>query len=69
MLKRVKQLDPSLDLHGGIAVGSLMHFHLGDKRHDLRWFLMTGQAVGQATNLVRAHGGGVVGLTCRRPDD
>jgi len=52
MLRMMKSIDENLDLHGGIATGSLMHFHLGDKRHELRWYLLTGGAVGAATTLV-----------------
>jgi len=52
MLNKVKQVDAQLDLHGGIAMGNILHFHLGDKRQEQLWYLVTGDAVVRAANLV-----------------
>ena len=52
MLNRIKTLDSQLDLHGGIAMGNILHFHLGDQRQELLWYLVTGDAVVRAANLV-----------------
>lgn len=52
MLKRIKEVDPQLDLHGGIALGNLLNLHLGDTKRELAWYVLTGDAVVRAANLV-----------------
>jgi hypothetical protein len=52
MLTNVKIVDPQLDLHGGIASGSLLHLHLGDQKRESLWYIVTGDAVVRAVNLV-----------------
>jgi len=41
-----------LEIHGGLARGSLLHFHLGSADDQLRWYLMAGEALAGATALV-----------------
>lgn len=68
MLKLIKDIDSHLDLHGGIATGSLMHIHLGpEQKNDLRWYLMTGDAVLKATDLVDDAKRGTI-LFCKPTD-
>jgi class 3 adenylate cyclase len=52
MDKLNKMEGTSLGIHGGVAKGSLVHFHLGSASDDLRWYLMAGEAVAAATTLV-----------------
>ena len=42
----------ALAIHGGVAKGSLLHFHLGSPDDDLRWYLVAGEAVAGATTMV-----------------
>jgi len=42
----------TLQIHGGIARGSILHFHLGSPDDDLRTYLIAGEAVAAATQLV-----------------
>lgn len=43
-----------LDIHGGLARGSILHFHLGSADDRLRWYLMAGEAMAGAACLVDA---------------
>jgi class 3 adenylate cyclase len=42
----------TLQIHGGVAKGSILHFHLGSPDDDLRTYLIAGEAVAAATQLV-----------------
>ena len=46
-----KKEDLELQIHGGIAKGSIVHFHFGSIDDDLRWYLISGEAVTAATTL------------------
>lgn len=41
-----------LEIHGGISLGTIMHFHLGSSDDELRWYLVAGDAVASAVSLV-----------------
>ena len=49
-LNRIEKVD--LQIHGGVAKGSIVHFHFGSSDDDLRWYLVSGEAVAAATTLV-----------------
>lgn len=49
-LNRIEKVD--LQIHGGVAKGSIVHFHFGSSDDDLRWYLISGEAVAAATTLV-----------------
>jgi len=50
-----------LQIHGGIAKGSILHFHLGSSDDELRWYLVAGDAVASAISLVeRANPGQIL---------
>jgi class 3 adenylate cyclase len=56
MLKSMKEFNRtsgcSLDIHGGIATGSILHLHLSSADDDVRWYLTSGGAHAGATTLV-----------------
>ncbi|KAH9257563.1 hypothetical protein BASA81_003989, partial [Batrachochytrium salamandrivorans] len=41
-----------LEIHGGISLGTIMHFHLGSSDDELRWYLVAGDAVASAVSLM-----------------
>ena len=41
-----------LQIHGGLSFGSILHFHLGSADDQLRWYLVAGDAIERATDLV-----------------
>lgn len=45
-------VNGGLQIHGGIARGSILHFHLGSSDDELRWYLVAGDAVAGAVALV-----------------
>ena len=47
-----KEKGSNLQIHGGLAFGSILHFHLGSPDDVLRWYLVAGEAVSGATGLV-----------------
>ena len=49
-----------LDVHGGIAQGSILNVHLGSSDDDLRWYLVAGEAVSGATSMVESAGPGEI---------
>jgi len=49
-LNRIEKVE--LQIHGGVAKGSIVHFHFGSSDDDLRWYLISGEAVAAATTLV-----------------
>ncbi|KAH9253131.1 hypothetical protein BASA81_008813 [Batrachochytrium salamandrivorans] len=50
VLNRKEKVD--LQIHGGVAKGSIVHFHFGSQDDDLRWYIISGEAAVSATTVV-----------------